>query len=407
MLDTELATWPAWAVIGALIAAYLLLMLLNPTRSSLRDGARCITRYRQIWSILAVLGVCYAGWQTGLRLALHYLLPEDGRPDFQWYRAWYLSDDNRIAILKSSLLTSLEGVAGIFNNTITTFPLASLAALLLALNCGGHFGTLRRAIGKRFGKPGRIIFGFIMLCASAAMVKPWLYVFLPVSSRYLNGLDAVRIAFAIDWLAFVFEYLFGVFIQIYLILLTYVWIRGLNFSRQHLVDFAIRRFNYVINWACAVLLISSLAIDLPRVLSIIPPLSNQYLYYPVVMNYTASIARPALAVFLILFASMQITLTFHSENLRTALQDHGRFVLRSLWKFGCFLIIAFVHFYFLHIANGSVICGFGEGTAIAIVWTYIYPFIAAWIAGWLLASWVCLFKASETGQTKFQEMVRF
>ena len=407
MFNNVFVGLPSLAVIGALTAAYVLLMLFNPARSSLRNGARCVARYRQIWGILAVFGVVYAGWQTGLRLALHYILPPDGRPDFQWYRSWFLSDEDRAAIFESSLLTSLEGVAGIFNNSITTFPVATLAALLLLLNCGGHFGILRKVLRKRFGKWRWIILGFVTLCTFAAIIKPSLYVFLPVSVRFLNGLDAVRIAFAIDWLAFIFEYLFGVLIQIYLILLAYVWIHGLNFTRQHLVDVAIRRFGYVIKWACVILLISSAAIDLPRILSIILPLSDQELPYPAVMNYITTIARPGMAVILILFASVQITLTFHSEDLWSALRHHGRFLVRSTWIFGWFLAIAFVHFYLLHIGNEAIVRGFGEGTAITMIWSYLYPVVGAWIAGWLLASWVCLFKASETGHTRFQELVRF
>jgi hypothetical protein len=406
MSDSELPGWPTWAVIAALALVYLTIMRFNPARSSLRNGARCVARYRQIWGVLAILGIAYAGWQTGLHLALHYFLLEDRQSNLQWYRAWALTQEDHIAILRSAFLPALEGVAGIFNCVITTFPLASLAALLLILNSGGHFGILRRALRKKFGRSGWILFGFITLCALAAIMKPWLYVLLPVSSRYLNGLDAVRIAFTIDWLAFTFEYLFGVLIQIYLILLAYIWIRGLNFSRQHLVDVAIRRFSYVLKWSCVVLLISSLTIDLPRVLSIIPPFS-EYLHYPVVMNYITTIARPGLAVFLILFASVQITLAFHSEHLRSALRDHGHFLARSIWQFGWFFLVAFIHFYLLHIGNDSVVRGFGEGNIIVIVWNCIYPVIGAWVAGWLLASWVCLFKAFETGHAKFQEMVRF
>jgi hypothetical protein len=394
-------------VIAAGAFAYLLMMLLNPARSSFRNGARCVARYHQIWGILAVLGIAYAGWHTGLRLALHYLIPEGDKPIFQWSSAWSLPEEDRKAILQSALLPSLEGVAGIFNNVITTFPIASLAALLLILNRGGHFGVLRRALRRRFGKSGWIIFGFITLCAIAAMVKPLLYVFLPISGGYLNGLDAVRISFAIDWLAFVFEYLFGVMIQIYLILHVYIWIRGLNFSRQHLVNFAIRRFSYVIKWGCIVLLISSFTIDLPRMLSIIPPFADSCLHYPEVMNYITEIARPGLAAFLILFATMQITLTFHSEHLSSALRDHGRFLARWIWRLGWFLVIAFVQFYLLHIANSAVILGFEDGAAIVIVWSFLYPVIGAWISGWLLASWVCLFKACETGHTKFENLVRF
>jgi hypothetical protein len=158
---------------------------------------------------------------------------------------------------------------------------------------------------------------------------------------------------------------------------------------------------------CVVLVISTITIDLPRILSIIPPFADRYLNYPEVMNYITRVARPGLAAFLILFATVQITLTFHSEHLRSALRDHSRFLARWIWRLGWFFLVAFIHFYLLHVANSAVVRGFEEGTAAVIAWGFVYPVLGAWIAGWLLASWVCLFKACEIGHTEFEEMLRF
>ncbi len=55
---------------------------------------------------------------------------------------------------------------------------------------------------------------------------------------------------------FLFEYLLGVGVQIYLILLCYAWIRGMTFDFDGLRRFALRRFAYVVQWAVVVLAIS-------------------------------------------------------------------------------------------------------------------------------------------------------
>src|SRR3954471_24142462 len=77
-----------WLLIGGAVIGYLLLMLTNPVRAALRDGLRCVRRYRQIWSILALFGFCYALFQIGLRLFYFFVLPEGERPGFEWHFVW-------------------------------------------------------------------------------------------------------------------------------------------------------------------------------------------------------------------------------------------------------------------------------------------------------------------------------
>src|SRR5690606_36003089 len=124
---------------------------------------------------------------------------------FQWRRAWFLPDNELQSLLSSSIVPSLEGVAGIFNNLITTFPVASLAALFLLLNWNGHRTVLTHALKRRFGFSGWLLLLFIALCAMAALLKPLLYFFLPFSGRYMDKLDMFRIALGMDWLALLFE----------------------------------------------------------------------------------------------------------------------------------------------------------------------------------------------------------
>ncbi|MBA2744018.1 MAG: hypothetical protein H0U43_06885, partial [Chthoniobacterales bacterium] len=42
---------------------YLLVMFFNPIRLSLRDGLRCILRFKRIWLTFALLGAAYSVFQ--------------------------------------------------------------------------------------------------------------------------------------------------------------------------------------------------------------------------------------------------------------------------------------------------------------------------------------------------------
>ena len=397
-----------WYAAGALFG-YLLLMLSNPVRASLRDGLRCIRRYPGIWALLFLFGCCYAVFSVGLEVFLNRVLPEGQRPLFIWSRAWFLPPSMQMRVLHESWLPALENVAGIFNNIVTTFPCSAIAAILLLVNWQGHHAVLLRALRHRFNAWGWFAYFAISLCATAAILKPLLYgPSLPALANAFpqSGIFLLHLAFIIDWLSFIFEYLFGVYIQIYLILLVYVWIRGLTYTSRHLVDFALRRSSFVLKWATLVILLSSILIHLPIILSSFPLFAG--IFPPEgTIDYTNRVARPLLSVFLILFSTVQITLTFHSESLRRALRDHLLFIKRNAWPFAWFILIAAIHFFVLAAVNLSLVRGFGERTAIIVAWRLIYPFFGAIVSAWLLSAWVCLFKRCETGRAHPEDWIKF
>ena len=416
-----------WLLAAGALAGYLVFLFTNPIRESLRDGLRCVRRYRQLWSIPALFGFCYALFQIALRFFYYYALPEGQRSSFAWHFRWTfpdaparvaeahtladwlaaLSANPWIALVKESAVEALESLAGVFNNVVTTFPFSAFAAVLLLCNYDAHHTTLRRALRARFGRLGWLVHAGILLCATAAILKPVLFgPSLPVLNHIAPGLLILRWSCLIDSLSFWFEYLFGACIQIYLILMVYAWVRGLAWTRRELLDVAIRRFSFVVKWAAVVLLASTLLIDAPRAFVLLrhfndPPfLENTF-------RYIDNVARPLFAVLLIGFAAMQITLTFHSESLRKALADHARFLRRNLAHFIWFLLIAGLHCFLLALGNQSIVRGFGAETATASAWSLVYPLIAAALAAWLLASWVCLYKRCEAGRLRHENWIRF
>lgn len=396
-----------WLLLAGAVAGYLILLTATPIRASLLDGFRCLRRYPILWGTLALFGFSYAVFQIGLRLLEMQVLPEGERPILQWSHAWFFPHAYRLATAKASILPAFESVAGIFNNLFTTFPFSAVAALLLLINWQGHHVVLNQALRRRFGPRGWLIYAGISVCAIAALVKPiLLYAGLPTLGRCFPGVTLLPILAIVDWLSFLFEYLFGVCIQVYLILLIYVWVRGVNFTFAHLLDFAIRRFSSVMKWAAVVLILSSALIHLPLIFSSLMPFSN-LLASPRVILYVDHIARPLLVVFLISCSTLQATLTFHSESLRKAFRDHLRFLRKNAAPIVWFLLVAWIHFYIFHFLDSVLLRGLGDGTALGLLWQVTAPLIQAFIAAWLLASWVCVFKRADTGRSQDETWVAF
>jgi hypothetical protein len=237
------------------------------------------------------------------------------------------------------------------------------------------------------------VHGGIVVCALAAIAKPFIY-----AAPQLFHLQTVGVqiwfqwAPVADWLSFLFEYLFGVCIQIGLALIAYCWVRGLTFTGQHLIDFAIRRFSYVVRWAVLVMLLSSVFLFLPLILKNFEAFESMFPHDPAVIDTRWKIARGTIALLLVPFAAMQITLTFHSESLGKAFHDHLRFLRGHWWSFGWFLVVAGMHFYLTLVFLNLVQLGLGDGTSLGVAWSLLTPWVNGFVAAWLLASWVCYYK---------------
>jgi hypothetical protein len=400
------------ALLGCALVGYVLMMWTNPARASFRDGLRALRRYPALWTIPGAFGFCAALFQLAQRIYFACVLPPAERPVFVWVREawrdkefwltgsdqslWWLPHTDLLFALRRSVLPALETLAGTFNCLVATFPISALAAILLLLNRGGHHGVLIRALQRRFGVFGYAVHLGIVVCALAAIVKPLLYVLpqipeLPPEAIVLWS----QWSQVVVWLSFLFEYLCGIFVQTYLILLAFIWVRGLTFTHEHLLDFAMRRFSSVMKWAGVILVLSTLFIDLPLMLRNFAPFAGWF-PDPETFSHRLAIARGALALVTLAAATMQITLVFHSETLRAAWRNHRAFLREHWWPLGWFLVVAAVHCFALQAVNHAVGTGVGEGTAPWVAWFLIFPWFAAAVAAWLLASWVCVYKRCST-----------
>src|SRR5947207_3299302 len=235
-----------------------------PIRLALRDGLRCILRFKRIWLTFVLLGFGYSVFDFATSASLHAPVELDfsqitAPGSWEW--------PSFFDIWSAVPLRMLEGVAGIFDNATTTYPLSVVAAVLLLINWRGLHGALVRALAKRYRAWGYLIYLVVLISALATLCKPIIFWKL---GTWMSGPGAAswlkRSAIVIPT-AEIFEYLFGVYIQVYLITVCLAWIKGLSFAEGELFRFAMRRFSYVLEWAGLVVIVSTVIVRAPLLLA--------------------------------------------------------------------------------------------------------------------------------------------
>jgi hypothetical protein len=378
-----------------LFSGYVIVLLFNPVRVPLRDGFRCVLRYKRVWLTFVLLGSAYFVFQfstfTPIRSTADVDLTQiTSMANWHW--------PTFMEIWREAPLPALEGVAGIFDDATTTYPLSAVAAVLMLINWRGLHGALVRALQKRFHFWGYLVYLILLLSAVAALLKPVVFA-LPLWGGLLPGAELLQISASVDAVAFIFEYLFGVYIQVYLIAVCFAWIRGLSFEEGELFRFGMRRFSYVLEWAGIVVLVSFLIVRLPLLLA-------YFMNIPDVLDYLP-VERVLMCGLIIAFSSVQISLALHNETLREAIRAHREFIRNNLSRFGWFLLICGIHFFFLTTADAIMRGAIADRLVAMIIWKSIFVFLRGFITGWLLASWVCLFRRGETGHVYQQAWIEY
>jgi len=379
-----------------LCTGYALVMMFNPVRPALRDGFRCIVRFPRVWITFVIFGLGYSVFQFATFSPIQSsndldLTQMASLPSWHWPRL--------IEVWRQTPLPVLENIAGIFDNATTTYPLSVVAALLAIFNWRGVHAALFRALRKRFRLGGILIYLVVLISAVASLLKPIVFWRLPEWGGVVPAAGLLRISAAVDAVAFLFEYLFGVYIQVYLIAVCFAWIRGFSFEEGALFRFAVRRFSFVLKWAGIVVLVSMVVVRAPLLLA-------YFMNIPHVLDYLPA-QRLAMCIFIIWFASVQVSLTLHNEGLGDAIRAHGRFLRRNWNRFGWFILVCALHF-FLIMAWDAIARGAIEGRVVAlIIWKCFFVTIRGFITGWLLASWVCLFRRHETEKAGQEHWIQY
>jgi hypothetical protein len=186
---------------------------------------------------------------------------------------------------------------------------------------------------------------------------------------------------------------------VYLITVCLAWIKGLSFGEEDLFRFAMRRFSYVLEWAGIVVIVSTLIVRAPLLLAYFRDVPDVLDYLP--------LERVVMSGLIILFSSVQISLVLHNEMLGAAMRAHREFIRRNAGRFGWFLLICALHFFVLAACDAIVRGAVADRTVAVIVWKIIYVCARGLITGWLLASWVCLFRQCETERANQETWIRY
>lgn len=382
--------------LAGLLLGYVLLMLGNPVRLALRDGLRCLVRYERVWLTFALLGFAYFIFQfltftpiqstTEIDFAQILSLPQWSWPPLR-------------EIWQDAALPALEGVAGIFDNATTTYPLSSVAASLFFVNWRGLHGTLWRALRRLYRGWGLLIYAVLLLSAVAALAKPFVYWQLPEWNRAVSTAHLLKLSASIDAVSFIFEYFTGIYLQVYLITVCVAWIKGLSFREGALLAFAMRRFTYALEWAGVVMIIGMLVLRLPLWLA-------YFIDVPDVLDYQP-IQRVIMVAVILAFCSVQISLVLHNETLRAAIRAHRQLLRRELLRIAWFLLICGINFFLILVLDAEVRAAIADRTLALLLWKTSFVCLRALMTGWLLASWVVLFRQCELSRVAQETWIAY
>jgi hypothetical protein len=269
----------------------------------------------------------------------------------------------------------------------------------MIINWRGLHGALLRALRKRYRLWSYFIYLSLLLSALASLFKPIVFWRLPEWSSLVSAAGLLRISATVDTVAFIFEYLFGVYIQVYLITVCLAWIKGVSFEEGELFRFAMRRFSYVLEWAGIVVVVSTLVVRLPLLLA-------YFTNIPGVLDYLP-IERVFMSGLIIAFCSVQISLALHNETLGEAIHAHRRFIRENAGRFAWFLIICGIHFFGIMICDAIVRSAVADRLGALFIWKFIFACLRGIVTGWLLASWVCLFRQCESGRVNQEKWIQY
>jgi hypothetical protein len=380
--------WSApWLLIGAGLTGYLLLLVTNPVFPFLLNGLRALQRHPRIWLWFGALSGLYFLFECIQAYELGFLQVSFG--DVLYWPAFH-PENGKIAAAKA-WLPALDGVAGLFQQAVVTFPASALAAFLFLVNWRSARATALAVARKRLKRWWVPVYFGVLLCAIAALLKPLFAVCIYLLNDFIGAIQLLQLGAVLDAFSFQFEALFGTLIEVYLVLLVYAWLRGLSVSSDRVFALAIKRSVYAARWTGLLLLAGLLLVHVP-LLATYARIQTNTDFTRAVVQYIDQTARPLLDMVLILFCSVQLSLVFHNEALSRALGMHAAFVRAHWYRLLWFLLIAAMHFFFLEWLRNFVAAGFPENSFPERFTTLIALEAKAFLSAWFLASWVCLYR---------------
>lgn len=374
-----------------LVAIWALCALVpGPVRRALLNGARCSARYSDLWRIPTLFGFGYVTFQLGATALLHARM---GESVLRWLTIVSWKRPVSVPLLPESWLPASEQTVSVFNIFVATFPISAIFAFLLLTNSGGVFGELARSLTRRLGR-GRaaLIVVLLVLSALAAIAKPFVFLMLPEIADRVS----VLIPQAVNLLSCIFELLLGIYFLTYLMLVAFAWLRGIHFNGHRLRMMALRRTGFVLKWSLLVAGLATLFIVLPGYVGLLFAPGNSADSGG--QQFAAYIGLPIVTIVALVFCPVQAILVFHNESLRQAMRD-SLHLMRAKWLLIVpFLVVVFIPYLCLEMASNYLLAGFGRDSAAGLSSGLLVVWVEALVAGWLIASWVCLYKGLNAGR---------
>jgi small-conductance mechanosensitive channel len=110
---------------------------------------------------------------------------------------------------------------------------------------------------------------------------------------------------------------------------------------------------------------------------------------------------------IVAFCSVQISLALHNETLGEAIHAHFQFIRQNAGRVGWFLVICGIHFFAIMLWDAVVRGAIADRLAALFIWKFIFACLRGIIAGWLLASWVCLFRQYEEHRVNQEKWIQY
>jgi hypothetical protein len=138
----------------------------------------------------------------------------------------------------------------------------------------------------------------------------------------------------------------------------------------------------------------------------IPMLLAYFINVPDVLDYLP-VQRVFMSGFILAFCSVQISLVLHNETLREAFRTHRQLIRRDFRRLAWFCLICALNFSVILVIDAIMRSAIADRAVVMMIWKSIFVFLRALVTGWLLASWVVLFRQCETGRIAQENWIRY
>ena len=82
-------------------------------------------------------------------------------------------------------------------------------------------------------------------------------------------------------------------------------------------------------------------------------------------------------------------------------------IRRNAGCFGWFLLVCAMHFFFIIALDAVVRAAIADRLLALFIWKSVFVALRGVVTGWLLASWVCLFRQYETGRVNQERWIQY